>query len=233
MFNQAPSPIRLRLRTLAAGLAAAAVLGAAAAPHTAVAADCPAAEASPMQVGNAAAARATLCLINTERRGHGLPALRWNPKLAAAARAHARDMVRRRYFSHTAPEGARLAHRVRLTGYLHAARRWAVGENLGWASLGADSARAMVQAWMNSPPHREAMLRASYRDVGIGVASGVPSDLPLGGSATYAVDFGVTSAEPTSEPSMSSGRSAGMTRASAAAIRAGGSNRRPPVNCSA
>ena len=41
---------------------------------------------------------------------------------------------------------------------------------------------------MNSPPHRQAILKPSYRDVGIGVVWGVPSALPNG--ATYTVDFG-------------------------------------------
>ena len=118
-------------------------------------------------------------------------AVRLNPRLSRAARAHSRDMVRRHYFSHTTPEGLRFADRIRGTGYLRASRQWFVGENLAWGWRGRDSARRIVRAWMHSPPHREVMLNPSFREVGIGIVSGVPRPLPPGG-ATYTADFGVT-----------------------------------------
>ena len=133
--------------------------------------------------------RATLCLLNAERRSRGLASLRLSRPLSAAARRHSRDMVRRRYFSHTAPGGSGLLERVRRSGYLRAARRWRLGENLAWGSRGRSSAYATVQAWMHSPPHRHAILTPSYRDAGIGVALGVPQPGPARG-ATYTVDFG-------------------------------------------
>jgi uncharacterized protein YkwD len=132
----------------------------------------------------------TLCLINVQRHSHGLPAVRLNPRLSQAARAHSRDMVRRRYFSHTTPEGLSFDDRIRSTGYLRASRQWFVGENLAWGWRGRDSARRIVRAWMHSPPHREVMLNPAYREVGIGIVSGVPRPLPPGG-ATYTADFGV------------------------------------------
>jgi uncharacterized protein YkwD len=132
----------------------------------------------------------TLCLINVQRHSHGLPAVRLNPRLSQAARAHSRDMVRRRYFSHTTPEGMSFADRIRGTGYLRASRQWFVGENLAWGWRGRDSARRIVRAWMHSPPHREVILNPAFREVGIGIASGVPRPLPPGG-ATYTADFGV------------------------------------------
>jgi uncharacterized protein YkwD len=139
-----------------------------------------------------AAARpaATLCLINTVRRSHGLVALRRDPKLARAARGHSRDMVRRRYFAHSTPDGLGIADRIGATGYMWPRRRWLVGENLAWAWGGRDSPRDIVRGWMHSPPHRAEILRRSFRDVGIGVVSGVPRALPPGG-ATYTADFGV------------------------------------------
>jgi uncharacterized protein YkwD len=42
---------------------------------------------------------------------------------------------------------------------------------------------------MESPGHRENILRGAYRDVGIGVVVGVPGSKGLG--ATYTLDFGV------------------------------------------
>ena len=133
---------------------------------------------------------ATLCLINAQRREHGLGALRLNPRLSKAARAHSRDMVARRYFSHTTPDGVGFEQRIRESGYMRASRHWLVGENIAWGWRRRSSARKIVRAWMHSPPHREEILRPSFRDVGIGVVSGVPKPLPAGG-ATYTVDFGV------------------------------------------
>jgi uncharacterized protein YkwD len=147
----------------------------------AVAATCASANAKPA---------VTLCLINAVRHNHGVPAVRLDPRLSRAARAHSRDMVRRRYFSHTTPEGLSFADRIRGTGYMRAARRWYVGENLAWGWRGHGSAGRIVRAWMHSPPHREVMLNPSFREVGIGIVSGVPRPLPPGG-ATYTADFGV------------------------------------------
>jgi uncharacterized protein YkwD len=147
----------------------------------AVAATCASANARPA---------VTLCLINAVRHNHGVPAVRLDPRLSRAARAHSRDMVRRRYFSHTTPEGLSFADRIRGTGYMRAARRWYVGENLAWGWRGRGSAGRIVRAWMHSPPHREVMLNPSFREVGIGIVSGVPRPLPPGG-ATYTADFGV------------------------------------------
>ena len=171
-----------RLRLLAAvTLASSASLAAGGEGSEAVAATCASATAKPSM---------TLCLINVQRHSHGLPAVRLNPRLSQAARAHSRDMVRRRYFSHTTPEGLSFADRIRGTGYLRASRQWFVGENLAWGWRGRDSARRIVRAWMHSPPHREVMLNPAYREVGIGIVSGVPRPLPPGG-ATYTADFGV------------------------------------------
>ena len=172
-----------RLRLFAAvTVASMAGLAAGGERSEAVAATCASATAKPSM---------TLCLINVQRHGHGLPALRLNARLSRAARAHSRDMVRGRYFSHTTPEGLSFADRIRGTGYLRASRQWLVGENLAWGWRGRDSARRIVRAWMHSPPHREVMLNPSFREVGIGIVSGVPRPLPPGG-ATYTADFGVT-----------------------------------------
>jgi uncharacterized protein YkwD len=183
-------PRRSRLRPLAAGLAAAAILGVTGGPDDAPAATCAGAKAMPGQASQHIIARATLCLMNAERRGRGLRPLRSSRRLAGAARGHSLDMVRRGYFSHTAPEGSRLVQRIRHSGYLRSAKRWRLGENLGWGSRGEGSPSAIVRAWMNSPPHRRAILTSSYRDAGIGVVLGVPGPLRAPG-VTYTVDFGV------------------------------------------
>jgi uncharacterized protein YkwD len=193
------SPVLL----LAAGLAAIAITGSAAEAGGASAATCASGDAEPDHVSPHAIAGATLCLINAERHGRGLAPLRLSRPLSDAARRHSADMVRRRYFSHTAPGGSGLLQRIRRSGYLHSAGRWRVGENLAWGTPGRSSPRATVRAWMDSPPHRRAILTPSYRDAGIGVVPGIPSPQPAAG-ATYTVDFGVKQRTPGSNDTRSS-----------------------------
>jgi uncharacterized protein YkwD len=181
---------RSRLRVFAAGVAAVAVFGASIQTGGALAANCPGGSGSPTKASRGEITRATLCLVNAERGGQGLRPLRLSRRLSVAARGHSRDMVRRHYFGHTAPDGSTLVERVRSTGYLNSARRWLVGENIGWGEGSKGTVRAIVQAWMHSPRHREAILSPSFRDAGIGVVRGVPTPGASGG-ATYTLDFGV------------------------------------------
>jgi uncharacterized protein YkwD len=179
-----------RLHLLAVAVAVVAILAPASHPPSALAAACGNANSAPTHTSRHAVARATVCLLNVERRSRNLRPLRLNARLSKAAQEHSRDMVRRHYFSHTTPDGISFAQRIRGAGYLRAARSWLVGETLAWGSRNRGAAARIVQAWMQSPPHREEILRPSFRDVGIGVVRGIPRPLPRGG-ATYTADFGV------------------------------------------
>src|SRR3954464_15678133 len=79
-------------------------------------------------------AEATLRGLNAVREAHGLAALRADPRLARAARAHSRDVVPRRYFAHRSGAGAGLVARIAHTGWLRARRRWHLAENLAWGT---------------------------------------------------------------------------------------------------
>ena len=194
MFQNERTPSRLasrsRLRIFAGGLAAVAVLGASVPSGDALAANCPGTSASPAQASQGTITRATLCLVNAEREGRDLRPLRLNRRLSVAARGHSRDMVRRHYFGHIAPDGSTPVERIRDSGYLNAARRWLVGENIGWGEGFKGTAGAIVEAWMHSPSHRKAILTPSFRDAGIGVIRDVPAQLESAG-ATYTLDLGV------------------------------------------
>jgi len=146
---------------------------------------CASADALPLVASSAKLANAAACLVNQERTRRGLPALRQNKQLANAAHGHSRDMVSRDYFSHDTEGGGDFAGRIHRAGY----RGLTLGEDLAWGSGTLGTARAIVHSWMKSPGHRANILSRRYREMGVGVALGIPGGAGLGG-ATYAIDFG-------------------------------------------
>ena len=169
------------------GLSVIAAAGLALLAPTAQGSRCPGAGAHMHRGTGPTLQNATLCLLNQVRARHGMAPLEANPALATAARQHARDMVRRGYFSHSTLRGAGIGDRVRSTGYIRPGR-WLVGENIGWGIGPLSTPGAMVHQWLRSPPHRANILRSAFRDVGIGIVRGSPAQ--RGGGATFVTDFG-------------------------------------------
>lgn len=132
--------------------------------------------------------KTTLCLLNRERTKRGLHKVKLNGRLAKAAVGHAHDMVDHGYFAHTSPTGSTFLSRIKRTGYMRRARAWTAGENIAWGSGNLASPRAIMRAWMHSPPHRANILNGRFREVGFGIARGAPGHGPAG--ATYVNDFG-------------------------------------------
>lgn len=105
-------------------------------------------------------------LINETRADNGLPPLRWNATLAAAAQAHAEDCAARGWGSHVGSDGADLLTRLRRAGY----------EGSGWAECWAQSLSPQdaLEAWMDETPpddpHRRTLLSTWLTEIGIGVA---------------------------------------------------------------
>lgn len=130
----------------------------------------------------------TLCLINVQRRTHGLAAVRSNGLLRLAAVRHSRDMVAKRYFEHTSRDGTTFVARIRETGFFKRVDFWRAGENIAWGIGSEASPAAIVRAWMNSPPHRHNILQPGFRRIGVGLTVGTPRYRGLG--ATYTTDFG-------------------------------------------
>ncbi len=164
-----------------------AVATAAAAPGAAGAAECTGADTAPAQLG-AGANHVTLCLLNRERRSHGLRAFKLDRKLSRAAVGHSVDMVANHYFDHNCRSGANFSHRIRQAGWMNGRRSWTIGENIGWGVGALATPRAMVDAWMHSADHRANILARQFRMIGVGVASGSPNGDASG--ATYSTDFG-------------------------------------------
>lgn len=99
---------------------------------------------------------------NAERKKAGLDPLKPNPKLAAAARAHAANMAKQDKLDHDL-DGKTPSDRVTTAGYV-----WSrTGENIGW---NYPTPKAAVAGWMDSPPHKANILSTDYTEIGIGVA---------------------------------------------------------------
>jgi uncharacterized protein YkwD len=129
------------------------------------------------------------CLVNATRAQHGLRALHSSARLNLAADQFSADMVARGYFGHVTPEGASVTDRVRATGYLGRSNDWALGEDIGWGTGSASTPASIFRAFMNSPPHRRVILSRDYREIGVGVAPGVPVT-GQGAGSTFVLDFG-------------------------------------------
>ncbi len=104
--------------------------------------------------------------INQIRRQEGRPALRPNAALTDAARAYSRRMATEGFFSHTSPSGDTVGDRFRREGV----EFYRVGENLFRTSAPLTQVHTRAANWwMNSPSHRQALLRAEFRETGVGV----------------------------------------------------------------
>jgi uncharacterized protein YkwD len=187
-------PVPLLLRTLPVLVAALLLTPAAAdarsAPRTQSApAQCSGADLVPT-AGNVDAVRAAIvCLHNEIRAARHLPLLKENSRLRSAAVGHSVDMVANRYFDHNAPSGTTLAQRlIGAQNYVGHSQHWILGENIAWGTDSQASASSIMTTWMNSPDHRANILRRSYREIGIGITTAVPTDGTPG--ATYTADFG-------------------------------------------
>ena len=101
-------------------------------------------------------------------------------------------MARHNYFDHRSPGGSTPAARARNAGYLRGVNAWRVGETLAWGTGTLGTPESTVQAWLNSPPHRELLLDPGFRDFGLGIAAGAPES-GVSGGATYTMLLGKVS----------------------------------------
>lgn len=103
--------------------------------------------------------------INEIRQQEGLNPLQPNGPLAQVARQYSQRMATENFFGHISPTGDTPAQRVSDANILYAM----VGENLFTSTNAPDPAPLAVQGWMDSPGHRENILRLGYTETGVGV----------------------------------------------------------------
>jgi len=104
---------------------------------------------------------------NLQREEFGLPPLKENIKLNTAAAIKVRDMFEDQYFTHISPSGEEVGDLVKIVKYEFII----IGENLALGNYKDDL--TLVQAWMESPGHRENILNPNYQEIGVAVEKGM------------------------------------------------------------
>lgn len=115
---------------------------------------------------DAIAERQMLDLVNEERQSVGLRPLVWDDRLLPVARQHSEEMFRLKYFSHQSPVSGSPFDRLRAAGISYTR----AGENLAYAQSVSVAHRGLMQ----SPGHRENILRPEFTHIAVGVISAGP-----------------------------------------------------------
>jgi uncharacterized protein YkwD len=105
-------------------------------------------------------------LTNAERLKNGQTILTVDARLAQSAQAKARNMIENNYFDHFGPNGETPWQYILGADYDY---RFA-GENL---AMNFNQAEDVVQAWMNSPTHKDNIIDENFDQIGVVVVDGV------------------------------------------------------------
>lgn len=110
-------------------------------------------------------AQAVLKIVNEERAKQGLKALVLDKQLNNVAQVKAEDMRNNNYFDHNSPTLGSPFDLMRNNGVSYRT----AGENI---AAGQQSARDVMNSWMNSSGHRANILNANYTKLGVGFCTG-------------------------------------------------------------
>lgn len=129
--------------------------------------------------GLTGAAAEVLTLVDQQRSLAGCGPLSPDPRLTELAGDFSDEMAARGFFDHTDPDGRTPWDRAAALGIRNLG-----GENI---AEGQPDARAVMDAWMNSPGHRANILDCSYHTIGIGLHEPTASQT---GGPWWTQDFG-------------------------------------------
>lgn len=153
-------------------------------------------------------------LTNNEREKQHIASVKLNPVLAQAAALKADYMFEKNFWAHNGPDGTTPWYFFKKVGYNYTY----AGENL---ARGFTTTPEVMQAWMNSPTHRENILSPNYQETGFAIRKGKL----LGEETTLIVEmFGTTDTVP-----MSSGEEPAFKKLVSASEVEGSSSKILPV----
>lgn len=99
-------------------------------------------------------------LLNQERQARSLNSLNWSSKLYQAAQEKTNHMIKYSYFDHYSPAGTSPWKFILDSKYSYKL----AGENL---AMDFTTSKAVHDAWMASPTHKDNMLNPEYEDYAI------------------------------------------------------------------
>lgn len=102
-------------------------------------------------------------LVNVERAKHGLAPVKENWELSRVARYKSTDMKTKGYFDHYSPTYGSPFDMMKKFGF----KFYTAGENI---AMGQRTPQEVMTAWMNSPGHRANILKADFKEIGVGLA---------------------------------------------------------------
>lgn len=109
-----------------------------------------------------------IAITNKYRQDNGIiTPLSMENKLNLSAQVKLEDMFENQYFEHNSPDGVGVSDLGDQSGYDYLL----IGENLAMGNFKNDL--ALVNAWMNSPGHRENILNKNYKEIGVAVGRGL------------------------------------------------------------
>ncbi len=120
--------------------------------------------ASPTTTGEYSAFQTrVLELVNAERAKAGLNSLKMNTELSKVATLKSQDMAKNNYFDHNSPTYGSPFDMMKKFGISYRT----AGENI---AMGQTTPEQVMNGWMNSSGHRANILKASFTEIGIGIA---------------------------------------------------------------
>lgn len=120
---------------------------------------------APADTSNEITTANVIALMNEYRVEKGLAPLSEEAHLVAAARDRMRHMEELGYWSHNAPDGMSPFVWIMARDYAYRA----AAENL---ASGFETARLLVDSWMESPGHRANIMTAEFQHCGIAIIEG-------------------------------------------------------------
>lgn len=163
-------PFKLTMATVVGSAAAALLLIAGpAAPMAQARGGCANSDATQGQASTGQLEKSVVCLINKERQRRGLNQVKLNSDLDGTQSGHVKTMLNQDCFSHQCNGEKSAKGRVKSSGY--AGRQpFAFGEAIGYER----TPQKMVNAWLDSSPHRAILLDEDAKDIGAAAGNGAP-----------------------------------------------------------